>query len=390
MSRSLLVRFALLAVVVLGGFAYLWFDVLDYGIGTSTFPVTVRLPRTGGLFDGSYVSYRGVDVGRVTNLRLTPTGVAATLSINNGTRIPANSNPTVRDLSAVGEQYLDLTPTGPTQPAGPGHDQTTATPAAILHRGSSLTASDANLPVPVNTVITNLDAFTTNIDTSNLSSLLNESTTALQGTGPSLHQLLLGTEELSTGLQTSQPAATQLIDRGHDLLQLAQATNGDVATFTTNLDLLSRQLAASNSDITSLIGNGVPSFDAITNLLRADTNSAIALTNSSATVLSVFAHDNPAVVALFQSLPSTADALASTIHQGAIHADDFWDNNGYDNLGVTPVCTYNATGSPAPSIGEPTAASIPLDLNRHCTNPASTGSPLFEQRGAQNAPRPQP
>ena len=72
--------------------------------------IKVEMPRTGGLFKGSQATFRGVRVGKVTNLDLSKDGVEATVKLAGGTEIPADSKVQVRSLSPVGEQYLDFQP----------------------------------------------------------------------------------------------------------------------------------------------------------------------------------------------------------------------------------------------------------------------------------------
>ena len=57
------------------------------GIGRMT--VTVELPAAGGLYQFSNVTYRGVQVGKVTAVSLTPNGAKATLSLASSQKIPA-------------------------------------------------------------------------------------------------------------------------------------------------------------------------------------------------------------------------------------------------------------------------------------------------------------
>ncbi len=78
------------------------------GVGRMT--ITLQLPAAGGLYRFSNVTYRGVQVGEVTALKLTPTGAEATLSLGRSVKIPANLQAEVRSVSAVGEQYVDLRP----------------------------------------------------------------------------------------------------------------------------------------------------------------------------------------------------------------------------------------------------------------------------------------
>src|SRR5512144_2047078 len=58
------------------------------GIGRMT--VTMELPAAGGLYRFSNVTYRGVEVGKVTSVALTDDGAKAILSLNTSPKIPAN------------------------------------------------------------------------------------------------------------------------------------------------------------------------------------------------------------------------------------------------------------------------------------------------------------
>ena len=54
-------------------------------------------------------------VGRVESVGLTTDGVVAHMRLNSGTPVPDNVTATVKSVSAVGEQYIDLVP--PDNPA---------------------------------------------------------------------------------------------------------------------------------------------------------------------------------------------------------------------------------------------------------------------------------
>jgi hypothetical protein len=72
--------------------------------------VTLQLPTTGGLYRFSNVTYRGVEVGKVTDVHATRDGAEATLSLSTSPKIPADLQADVRSVSAIGEQYVDLQP----------------------------------------------------------------------------------------------------------------------------------------------------------------------------------------------------------------------------------------------------------------------------------------
>src|SRR5580700_2902260 len=111
MRRSLVPRMVALAVVIVVGVYYIAFDVMQYRVTSRPFPVTVLMPSAGGLYSGADVTYRGVQVGTVTALDLRAGGVGVQVSIDAGRHVPDNGPVRVKELSALGEQYLDFQPT---------------------------------------------------------------------------------------------------------------------------------------------------------------------------------------------------------------------------------------------------------------------------------------
>ena len=72
--------------------SYLLTEVLNLPLTGRPDQISVELPRTGGLFEGSAASYRGVRVGTVDQLRVNPDGgVTATESLSGGAEIPSSS-----------------------------------------------------------------------------------------------------------------------------------------------------------------------------------------------------------------------------------------------------------------------------------------------------------
>ena len=88
------------------GFRYAGFGNI---FGATTYPVRLQLAESGGIFTGADVTYRGVSVGRVGPLTLIPDGVEVQLDIRrDAPAIPADLDAAVHNLSAIGEQYVDL------------------------------------------------------------------------------------------------------------------------------------------------------------------------------------------------------------------------------------------------------------------------------------------
>ncbi len=102
--------FALIATVFAGlvGLYYAQLPAVYLGIGRYT--VKVHLERAGELYRAGNVTYRGVEVGKVSKVQLTNSGVEAVLSLRSEFHIPADLTAYVHSASAIGEQYVDLVP----------------------------------------------------------------------------------------------------------------------------------------------------------------------------------------------------------------------------------------------------------------------------------------
>ncbi|RZI88966.1 MAG: MCE family protein, partial [Microbacterium sp.] len=116
---------------------------LDRLVYDSSYQVTVSLPASGGIFTGAEVTYRGVQVGSVSDMTLTRDGVDVELSVDNKYKIPADAHALVGNKSAVGEQYVELQPQSDTGP--------------YLKDKSVINAADTEIPVSTTEILTNLD-----------------------------------------------------------------------------------------------------------------------------------------------------------------------------------------------------------------------------------------
>src|ERR1700722_19850423 len=77
-------------------------------MGAGQYTLKVDLPASGGLYATANVTYRGITIGKVTDVEPTKSGVVATMRIADKYKIPINASANVHSVSAVGEQYLDL------------------------------------------------------------------------------------------------------------------------------------------------------------------------------------------------------------------------------------------------------------------------------------------
>src|SRR5690348_10306926 len=112
LSRQVWSQLAILAVITATAVSVMAFGFVEvpalFGIGRYT--VTVELPASGGLYPTAVVTYRGTEIGRVKSIDVTREGVRALLTLDSATSVPSDVAAAVHSRSAVGEQFLELTP----------------------------------------------------------------------------------------------------------------------------------------------------------------------------------------------------------------------------------------------------------------------------------------
>ena len=167
-------------------------------LGINRITVTVKLPSSGGLYRFANVTYRGIQVGKVTEMDVDRTGAIATLSLDTTPQIPADVQVQVRSVSAVGEQYVDLRPLTDRGP--------------FLHDGSVIDRPDTTIPQPVAPMVEHLHALVGSIPRDKLDALLDESFLAFDGAGPQLRSLLDSSARITGELDGVRPEIGELID----------------------------------------------------------------------------------------------------------------------------------------------------------------------------------
>jgi phospholipid/cholesterol/gamma-HCH transport system substrate-binding protein len=358
MSRTQVwVRVTALVVVALLGVSYIAFDVIGWRIGAQPYQVTVDLPRGGGLYSDGFVTYRGVDVGRISSLTLNATGAVATLDIDPGTTIPANAIAHVHELSVAGEQYLDLVPSSPQGP--------------VLHAGSLIPRNHTAVPVSVFQLLSDAGQLIGSIKSSEVQTITDALGSGFANTGLALRSITVASRHLISALQAAQAATVTLINSGGSVLSTAQASSADILSFSQSLATITAQLAASNADVEAVLTNGVPTEQAVQQFIQSDGAALIQLIKELDGLSDVAIAQQPAVVSLLQQLPGFVNKIANTASGGSVAVNIYYNTKN-------SVCPY-ASAAQTP---EPTAATGAPDLMRTCTLQA----PDLLQRGSAEAP----
>ena len=222
------------------------------GVGRMT--ITLKLPAAGGLYRFSNVTYRGVLVGEVTALKLTPTDAEATLSLGGSLKIPANLQAEVRSVSAVGEQYVDLRPRTDSPP--------------YLHDGSVIAMRDTTIPPPVGPMLDRVSALIDSIPKDKLEALLDESFKGFNGAGYDLGSLLDSAATISGDLKPVADRTRTLIEDTGPLLDSQAETTDAIRTWARSLAGISQVLVTDDSQVRTLLQNGPEAANEASRLLE--------------------------------------------------------------------------------------------------------------------------
>jgi phospholipid/cholesterol/gamma-HCH transport system substrate-binding protein len=233
------------SVAVIAGavmiFGYIRVPAL-FGVGRYT--VTVQLPRAGGLYASGNVTYRGTEIGRVTGVHLTDTGVDAVLSLRSDVRIPADLDAQVHSQSAVGEQYVALLPRSGTGPA--------------LKSGDVIPVSRTSVPPDINSLLDAANRGLQAIPPDNVKTVVNESFTAIGGLGPEISRFVKGSTQLAIDAHANLDPLVALIDHSQPVLDSQADTSDAIHAWAAHLADITHQLQTNDTAVAGLLQKGGP------------------------------------------------------------------------------------------------------------------------------------
>lgn len=242
--RTQLIIFTIASIVgvAIMLFAYIQVPTL-LGVGRLT--VKLDLPATGGLYKFSNVTYRGLQIGKVTSIDLTDTGARATLSLDTSPQVPADLKAEVRSMSAVGEQYVELLPRNDKAP--------------YLQDGSTIAVGNTSIPQSVGPMLDQMSKLVDTIPKEKLSQLLGESYQAFNGTGYDFGSLIDSGATITRDANGISDNTRALIDDAQPFLGAQEMTTDSIRTWAASLAGVTEQVANNDPQFRSILRDG-PGF----------------------------------------------------------------------------------------------------------------------------------
>jgi len=354
-KKAWLSAIALLLVLVL---ATLWIMVnaLRFNPFVGTYLVSVDLPGSGGLLADQDVTLRGVAVGKVDDLTLTPSGVHATLRLNNGIHIPDTTGIRVSGLSAAGEQYVNLDGEGDGAP---------------LRDGGVINGTDAKLPVSLADLLAHGDGFFKQLDTEKLKVIRKELSMSTEGP-QKLADIVDGGAFLLSTLDGVLPETTKTLRTSRVALNLIADKNAGMHQAANNIGGVLTGVNKMRDGYRKLTEITPATLNQADNLFDDNSDTMVELLGSLASTSQLLYLRVPALSSLWPNYRgSMLDALGSTMH----------DYGVWVNLDIYPryACDYGTPRRP------PSSADYPEPfMYTYCRD----DDPAVLIRGAKNAPRP--
>ncbi|MGW0735360.1 MCE family protein [Streptomyces sp. NPDC002851] len=364
-TRTVKVQLLAFAAVTTLGVSYVAAEYtgLADSILDRQYTVRAEFADSGGIYQGAEVTYRGVPVGRVGDLRLAgDDGVSVALHIENGAEIPSDTLAVVANRSAVGEQYVDLQPRADDGP--------------YLKDGSTIDRRNTRSPMPTTELILSLDRLVNSVDKKDLRVTVDELGKAFAGTGPHLTRLVDSGNALVKDASDSLPQTISLIEDSKTVLKTQADKGSAIKSFSKDLATLTGELKKSDGDIRALIDNGAPAAQEVNSILKANETHLPVLLGNLISGGQITAARLPGMEQMLVTFPITV-AGSYTVVPG----------DGTTHFGMQ----INADDPPACRQGYGTqrrdpedTSTRPANTDARCTAPRGSKTSV---RGAQNAPK---
>ncbi|KUH67539.1 mammalian cell entry protein [Mycolicibacterium novocastrense] len=374
LTRRVQMQLAFFAVItVLAGgvmaFVYLRLPSLWFGVGT--YHVTLQLPTSAGLYPNSNVTYRGTEVGRVDAVRLTATGVEATMSLRSDIKIPADLDAQVHSQTAAGELFVALVPRG-----GGGPD---------LADGSVIPSDRTRIPADINPLLAATNTGLQAIPHDNLKTAIDESFVAVGGLGPELSRIVRSSTTLAIDARENLDALTTLIDESKPVLDTQVDTSDSIQAWASHLATITGELQAHDNAVSGVLTEGPAATDELRQLFEKLQPTLPIIAANLVSLADVAVVYQPNLEQILVLLPPSIEMLQGA---GLANRDTKQDYAGLYlsfnlNLNLPPACTTGFL--PAQQRRTPSEVDYPPrpagDL--YCRIPQDS---LFNVRGARNLP----
>jgi phospholipid/cholesterol/gamma-HCH transport system substrate-binding protein len=239
LTKLQLTIFAIVTVICVSAISAFYLH-LPAAVGIGAYHITAEFKAGGGLYENANVTYRGVTIGRVEDVGLDDNGVLASMRLNTDTAVPDNVTATVKSVSAVGEQYVDLVP-----PKDPSR--------GLLRDGSRIGLDRTAIGQDIAALLTQAESLVNSVGNTRLQDLLRETFKAFNGSGPELARLLQSSRGLIDEANANSGQISQLIDQAGPFLDSQIQSGDDIKSLADGLARFTAEAAHADPQLRSVL-----------------------------------------------------------------------------------------------------------------------------------------
>ncbi|CAN5175900.1 MCE family protein [soil metagenome] len=366
LARIQLMIFAIITVLAVGAIAIFYLHV-PAKVGLGSYKIDANFVAGGGIYENANVTYRGVTIGRVEAVGLTPDGVVANMRLNSDTPVPDNVTATVKSVSAVGEQYIDLVP--PPDPS-----------TSMLANGASIGQDRTAIGQDIAGMLAQADLLVSSIDNSRLQDLLRETFKAFNGSGPELARLIQSSRLLVDAANNSYGQTSALIDQAGPFLDAQIRSGDDIKSLADGLARLTNEVTQADPQVRTLLQTAPGAADVASTAFSGIRPSFPVLAANLANLGRVGVIYHKAIEQSLVIFPALMSALLTVA--GGVPVDEGCKLDFKISLGDPATC--NVGFLPATEIrspGDESVRDLPTDL--YCKSAQNDPAVV---RGARNYP----
>lgn len=371
-TRRTKIQLLAFAIITLLGVSFVGarYAQLDRLIVDQSYTVVAHYPESGGIFAGGEVTYRGVRIGKVSELELTDEGVDVHLEIDNEwDEIPTDSRALVGNRSAVGEQYVELQPNVDVTDDGP-----------FLEDGSEL--SEVAIPISTEKLLGDIVTTVESVDRDALKTTVTELGAAFGGTGEDLQRIIDTGNSFIETANANFDITTALIRDSNTVLQGQVDSASSLRQFADQLSVFSGAMVGADKDLRRVIDSGSFTANQLRTFLEQNEAELADLLNNVIITGRVVVKNIAGLRTLFIAYPILLEGSFAVVDKNPT-TNQYETHVGLILSSSVPCYDgYQSTDTRPPQNLEPRA----LNLNAKCTEPPTKSNP----RGTQNLPRVSP
>lgn len=242
---------ALVTVIALGTAMAL---LLNGGVFKSQYTLGANFSDAAGISSDAVVRAAGVQVGQVESVKAKDGTVRVTMKINNGIKVPDDSQAAIAVSTLLGTKYVKLIA---------GNDW-----AHVVKSGFVIPERRTSTPVELSQIQNSTTPLLQRTDKKALNDLLGQLADITKGKRANVHRILVGFDRLARVINARQGQARRLIDSARTLSQTLAARDHDLVATTDNLNVVIDTLVQRRQELAELLASTADASQRLANLVR--------------------------------------------------------------------------------------------------------------------------